>query len=140
SIYGYQPQADVMAVAESFTVGPYQFHQTANSMPPAPATGTSGYFGAPGVGPIKGLILRVKAKLAARNAARLMAVTRGMNGLGSAAPFGPAIMLGPMVVPSDSGRVQALVQMATARMPDAMANPVGASVMNNWNNLRWGRP
>lgn len=132
--YGYQPEADVMSVAEAFTVGPYQFQQYANS-------GMAGYgLRAAGPGFFKGLVLKIKAKIAAKNAAKMMAVTRGMNGLGHVNPFQQAMMLGPMVVPAMSGRVEALMQMATARMPDQMATPVGAAVMNNWNSLRYGRP
>lgn len=135
---GYYPQADAQAVAEQFTAGPYWFHQGA--MNAAPAAGVSGYFGGSSPGPIQRFFLRAKARRSAKQAAKMIAVARGVNGLRGPTPYGPAIMLGPMVVPAASARMQVLVQGATAHMPDAIGTAAGASVMNAWDNLRWGRP
>lgn len=138
---GYYPQADVMAVAQAFTSGPYWFHQGAMNVQQAAAAaptapGVSGHFGtAPG--PLKRLALKFKAARAAKQAQKMIAVARGMNGI---TPYGPAIMLGPMVVPAASARMQMLVQGANANLPDQIGTATGAAIMNAWDSLRWGRP
>lgn len=149
---GYYPQADAMRVAEAFTAGPYWFHQGAMSQP-MPSTapyvaanpGVSGYglrgYGLRAPGPFKRAWLRIKAASAARKANQLINVAQGMRGLGFAGPDpGGAIMVGSQAVPANSGRVQVLMQMALSQMPPMVGHATGAAVMNQWENLRWGRP
>lgn len=104
-IVGYQPGADVQAVAQAFTQGP-------------PRAGSLAGLGA---GPFARLGMRIKAALAERRARKFM-----MAGLG-AAPMGPAITEARVIAPQLAHQIQMLAQVgphagaAPARAAQAMA-------------------
>lgn len=165
-IVGYQPQQDVMAVAQDFTQGPYAFQQgAAGSMiasgvsglgaagprvtllgPPIQFLGQRGGVSLFGFGDISNLgwlqkvWLKFKAWRASSKANAVLNASSlpgaGMSGLGSLVPFGPRQWAGQQVMPMPSDRMQMLVMMAQKNQPSVMAANNTAAVMQRWNYLR----
>ncbi len=163
-IVGYQPQQDVMAVAQEFTQGPYAFQ--AGNAGTMVASGISGlgaagprvqllgppiqFLGASpvslfGLGDISNLgwlqklWLKFKSWRATTKATAVLnasSLPTGINGLGSLVPFGPRQWAGQQVMPMPSDRMQMLVMMAQKNQPQVMAANNTAAVLERWNYLR----
>lgn len=146
---GYYPTADVLAVANEFTVGNYAFSQGNVADDGMPTSGMSGlgytYFrglgqgGGPSFNPFKKLWLMFKAKRAAAKAQMFVAAAtaRGMRGLGAAYPYGPAMAMGPMINPDAAARFSMLTAMAERNMPMSIADSYGPASLNRWNTVRF---
>jgi hypothetical protein len=166
SIVGFQPQQDVMAVAQMFTQGPYAFQQgSAGTMI---ASGVSGLRGAGVAGPqiklfgppiqflgisslgwFQRIYLKVKSWAANRKATKVLNAS-GIHGafrygrasvasramLSGIVPYGPRAWAANQVMPSVNDRVQMLVAMQQKNQPREIAQNNAAVIMQRWNNRR----
>jgi len=156
-IVGYQPQQDVMAVAQAFTQGPYAFQAgDAGTMVGSGVSGVAGprvtllgnvqllgkppitFLGAFGdisnLGWLQKIWIKAKAWGARRKAMKVLTAS-GVNGLGFT-PYGPNAWAAGMVVPSVADRVAMMVAMQQKDQPPEIAMNNSAVIMNRWNNLR----
>ncbi len=100
SIYGYQPDADVQAVAQQFAYGP-----PSGTIMASGGTTTVPLAGLRGPGPIARLGLRIKAAWNERKARKFM-----QSGMG--APLAPAFTEGQMIAPQIATQIQMLSRLA----------------------------
>lgn len=100
SIYGYQPDADVQAVAQSFAYGP-----PSGTIFASGGTTSIPLAGLRGPGPFARFGLWIKAKWNEGKARRFM-----MNGLG--APLAPQFSEGQMIAPQIATQIQMLARLA----------------------------
>jgi hypothetical protein len=113
-IVGYNPTADVQAVARAFTQGPPS------------GTVLSGLGATANFGPLRRLGLRIKAAWAARGARKFMAVAATDNQMAGPPP-GPGPMT-PGVMAPGNGQQMAMVRQITNR---GNAGAYGAFVVAN---------
>lgn len=120
---GYQPDADVMAVTQSFADG------SNFMMASAPLGGLFG-FGAPG--PLKRLGLRIKAAFAAAKARKFM----GVNGLGDyAVDGGGAPAMAAQIAPQIATQMVGVMALAQRRFGPGFPSPANLYVtrrVNSW--------
>lgn len=112
-IVGYQPNADVMAVAQAFTQGP-------------PSGTMLQGLGALNFGPIKRLGLRIKAWFASAKAGRFTAVTDNQMGSSTPAPPGSAPVFTAQTVAPQAAQEMAMVNKIINR---ADAGQYGAFIV-----------
>jgi hypothetical protein len=160
-IIGFQPQADVMANAAAFTLGPYAFQQgDAGTMVGSGMSGLGAagprvtllgpsvqllgkppitFLGAFGdisnLGLIQRLWLRAKAWGARRKAMKVLTAA-GVNGLGGLTPYGPNAWAAQQLMPGVSERLAMLVAMQQKDQPPIIGANNSAVIMNRWNNMR----
>jgi len=134
---GFVPQRDVMAVARSFTQGPYMFMQGASSV--TPGQGVAGLFGPRAQVHLMGLAAanmgffqKLKMRYQAWKARRAM----GMQGLRGFYPYGPKAWAGPMAVSLPANRMAMLVAMQEKDQPMQIAENNTNVLMQRWNALR----
>lgn len=117
SIYGYQPGADVQSVAQIFTQGPPMATMITDDGGTTVADGgTAPMAGLFGVGPIRGLGLKIKAAWNARKARKFM-----FQGLGDA-PMGPATYEAKEVAPQIATQMQLLASFNPSPAPGPAAH------------------
>lgn len=113
SIYGYQPDADVQGVAQSFAYGPPSGTIYASGA----TTSLSGAgFGGPGL--FARIGLRIKAAWNEAKARRMMA-----TGMGGAAPLAPSFTEAQMISPQIATQMQMLARLA----PSSGGGPMAAA-------------
>lgn len=100
SIFGYQPDADVQAVAQQFAYGP-----PSGTIYASGGTTSVSLSGLHGPGPLARLGLRIKAAWNERKARKFMA-----SGMG--APLAPAFTEGQMIAPQMATQMQMLARLA----------------------------
>lgn len=117
SIVGYQPQADVQAVAAAFTLGP------------TGAMTVTGLSGLRGAGPIATWWANVKAKWAAKFHPAAVA------GIG----IDPASMATANVAPDMAGRLAAVMHMGIGQRGMSMQRAMSAYSAGRQASLYWAR-
>jgi hypothetical protein len=120
-IGGFQPQADVMAVAQSFTLGPAGFMQ-------------GGLNGVQFLGPMS-WFQRAKLKFQMWRASKNAAAFKNLGGLGFT-PYGPAMYAAGNVVPMPMQRIGMLLAMQEKDQPPQIAMNNTALIQQRFNYMR----
>lgn len=144
SIVGYQPQQDVMNVAQAFTQGPMLFQQGSMNVASAGVAGPRVSLLGPGVqflgvqnlGLLQKLWLRFQTWRATKKAVAFQ--TAGMSGLFGLTPYGPKAWAGQQVMPEAAARVAMLIAMQEKDQPALIAQNNADVITNRWNNRRSG--
>lgn len=165
-IVGFQPQADVMAVAREFTQGPYAFQQgSAGTMVASGVAGPRvtllGGLGGPvqlfgsrvtllgglrdvsNLGWVQRTYLKLKAWFAARKAGAVVSAA-GVHGLGISTtralngliPYGPAQWAANQVMPGPNNRMQMLVAMQAKNQPETIGMNNSDALLQRFNYMR----
>lgn len=141
SIVGYQPQQDVMDVAQAFTQGPMLFQQGSNNVGVAgPRVSLLGprapiqFLGVSNLGVLQKLWLKFQTWRATKKAAAFQ--TAGMGGLYGLTPYGPAAWAAQQVMPEAAARVSMLLAMQEKDQPPLIAQNNADVIMQRWNFLR----
>lgn len=138
SIVGYQPQQDVMDVAQAFTQGPMLFQQGSPTAgvagPRVQLMGPIQFLGVSNLGVLQKLWLRFQTWRANKKAAAFQ--TAGMGGLFGLTPYGPAAWAGRQVMPEASARVGMLLAMQEKDQPTVFAQHNTDAIAARWNILR----
>ncbi len=115
-IVGFQPQADVMSVAQAFTQGPPSGMQLGYTL---------------SFGPLKTWWLNLKAKIAARKAAAFQQVA----GFGDS---GAAQSMAQQVAPDVAGRVYGLMHIMNGRgAPATVQQAAQIAAQRRWGSYYW---